>query len=206
MSKIGLLGVKVGMSQIYSAKGDVIPATILRVGPCYVVQKKIQEKDGYDALQIGFEKTENLNKPMTNHFKKHNIPVCQKLIEIHVNNPAEYNLGQEIKVDVFNLDEEVNVTGYTKGRGFTGGMKRWGWKSGPASHGSMSHRRIGSVGAGTSPGHPWPGRKLPGHYGNEQVTIKNLKVVKIEVDNNLIFVKGAVPGPRNGLLMIKKIK
>lgn len=203
---MGLLGIKVGMSQIYSSKGDVIPTTILRVGPCYVVQKRIKEKDGYDALQIGFEKTENLNKPMTNHFKKHNIPVCQELIEIRINNPTEYNLGQEIKVNVFNPDEIINVTGFTKGRGFSGGMKRWGWHGGPASHGSMSHRRIGSVGSNTCPGRPWRGRTLPGQYGNEQVTIKNLKVVKVDTDNDLLFVKGAVPGPKNGLLMVKKIK
>jgi large subunit ribosomal protein L3 len=201
-----LLGKKVGMTQIYSERGDVIPATILRVGPCYVVQKKTKEKDGYEALQIGFEKTEELNKPETGHFKKNNIAPCKKLTEIQVANAGEFNLGQEIKVNVFNLGEFIDVTGLTKGRGFSGGMKRWGWHGGPASHGSMSHRRIGSVGSNTYPGRPWRGRTLPGQYGNEQVTIKNLKVVKVDADNNLLFVEGAVPGSKNGLVTVKKIK
>jgi large subunit ribosomal protein L3 len=203
---IGLLGKKVGMSQIYSEKGDVIPTTILKVGPCFIVQKKTKENDGYEALQIGYGSKEIVNKPLTGHFKKNNIQLCRKLMEFKVTNQSEYNLGQEIKVDVFNTGEEVNVTGFTKGRGFSGGVKRWGWKSGPASHGSMSHRRVGSVGPGTFPGRPWRGRHLPGQYGNEQVTIKNLEVVKIEADNNLIFVKGAVPGPKNGMVIVRKIK
>jgi large subunit ribosomal protein L3 len=203
---IGLLGKKVGMSQIYSDKGDVFPTTILRVGPCYVVQKKTKEKDGYDALQIGFEKAENLNKPLTGHFKRNNVTPCQELTEIQLANVAEFNLGQEIKLNVFSSGEAVVVTGLTKGCGFSGGMKRWGWHGGPASHGSMSHRRIGSVGSNTYPGRPWRGRSLPGQYGNEQVTIKNLKVVKIDEDNNLLFLKGAVPGPKNSLVLVKKLK
>lgn len=203
---IGLLGKKVGMSQIYSDKGDVIPTTILKVGPCFIVQKKTKEKDGYEALQIGYGSKKIVNKPLTGHFKKNNVQLCQKLMEFKVTNQSEYNLGQEIKVDVFNAGEEVNVTGFTKGRGFSGGVKRWGWKSGPASHGSMSHRRVGSVGPGTFPGHPWRGRHLPGQYGNEQVTMKNLKVVKIEVDNNLLFVNGSVPGSKNSFVIVRKIK
>lgn len=203
---IGLLGKKVGMTQIYSEKGEVIPSTILRVGPCYIVQKKTKEKDGYDAIQIGFEKTERLNKPLTGHFKKNNLPLCRNLWEIKLNNHSEYNIGQELKVDIFNSGDLVTVTGFSKGRGFSGGMKRWGWHGGPASHGSMSHRRIGSVGSNTFPGRPWRGRTLPGQYGNERVTIKNLKVVKVDVDNNLLFVKGAVPGSRNGLVLVKKVK
>jgi len=203
---IGLLGKKVGMTQIYSDKGDVIPATILRVGPCFVVQKKTKEKDGYEALQIGFEKAEDLNKPLAGHFKKNNVTACQELAEIQVANAAEFNLGQEIKVNVFNPGEKVAVTGLTKGRGFSGGMKRWGWHCGPASHGSMSHRRPGSAGSGSSPGRVLRGRHSPGQYGNEQVTIKNLKIAKVDADNNLLFVKGAVPGSKNGLVMVKKIK
>jgi large subunit ribosomal protein L3 len=201
---ISLLGKKVGMSQIYSEKGDALPATILRVGPCYVVQKKTKEKDGYDALQIGFEQAENLNKPMAGHFKKNNVQLCRKLMEVQVTNQSEYNLGQELKADVFKSGDIVMVTGFTKGRGFSGGMKRWGWHSGPASHGSMSHRRIGSVGSGACPGRLWRGRTLPGQYGNEQVTIKNLKVIKVDLDNNLLFVKGAGPGSKNGLVIVRK--
>jgi large subunit ribosomal protein L3 len=203
---IGLLGKKVGMTQIYSAKGDVIPTTILRVGPCYVVCKKTKEKDGYEAIQIGFENTDKLNKPLTGHFKKNNVPLLKELWEVRVDNLADYNVGQELTVSVFNLGDAVTVTGFTKGRGFSGGMKRWGWHGGPASHGSMSHRRIGSVGSNTCPGRPWRGRTLPGQYGNERVTIKNLKVVKIDNDNNLLYVKGAVPGPKNGIVLVRKVK
>ncbi|MEO0093689.1 MAG: 50S ribosomal protein L3 [candidate division WOR-3 bacterium] len=203
---IGLLGKKVGMTQIYSEKGEVIPTTILKVGPCYVVQKKTKEKDGYEAIQIGFDKTERLNKPLTGHFKKNNVPFCKELAEIRVNNHTEFNVGQELTVSLFTLGDLVDVTGWTKGRGFSGGMKRWGWHGGPASHGSMSHRRIGSVGSNTCPGRPWRGRTLPGHYGNERVTMKNLKVVKIDPDNHLLYVKGAVPGAKNGLVIVKKVK
>lgn len=203
---IGLLGKKVGMTQIYSTKGDVIPATVLRVGPCYVIYKRTKEKDGYEAIQIGFEKTDKLNKPLTGHFKKNNVPMCKELWEIKVDNPAEYNLGQELNASLFNLGDSVQVTGFTKGRGFSGGMKRWGWHGGPASHGSMSHRRIGSVGSNTYPGRPWRGRTLPGQYGNERVTIKNLKVVKIDTENNFIYVKGAVPGAKNSIVLVRKVK
>lgn len=203
---IGMLGKKIGMSQIYSERGDVVPTTILEIGPCYVVQKKTKEKDGYDALQLGFGKVKNLNKPMTGHFKKNKIQACHELKEIRVSNITEYNVGQEIKVNVFNAGDKVAVIGYTKGRGFAGGVKRWGWHSGPASHGSMSHRRIGSVGSTTFPGRPWRGRTLPGQYGNERVTVKNLKVLKVDDENNLLFVKGAVPGPKNGMIMVEKSK
>lgn len=204
---IGLLGRKIKMTQLYDEKGKVIPVTVVRAGPCYVVQKKTLENDGYCALQLGFEPKKKANKPETGHFKKANLVPMRVLKEFRLKDPAalaNYEVGQELKVDIFTIGEKVSVTGYTKGRGFAGGMKRWGWSGGPASHGSMSHRRIGSLGPGSSPGHPWKGRTLPGHYGMERVTIKNLEVVKIEPAENLIYIKGAVPGSSYTPLIIRK--
>ncbi len=201
---IGLLGRKIGMTQLFSEKGDVIPTTVIEAGPCYVVQCKTVKKDGYNAIQIGFEKKSRANKPETNHFKKASLPPLKELKEIRVEDPEKYKPGQELRVDIFRENDKVDITGTSKGRGFAGGVKRWGWKSGPASHGSMSHRRIGSVGATTSPGRVLKGKHLPGHYGMEKVTVKNLKVVKIDRENGLLFVKGAVPGAKGGLLLIRK--
>ncbi|MEO0091309.1 MAG: 50S ribosomal protein L3 [candidate division WOR-3 bacterium] len=203
---IGLIGRKVKMSQLFSDTGKVIPVTIVKAGPCFVVQKKTKDKDGYDALQLGFESKPKANKPITGHFKKSNLEPTKVLKEIRLNNGEieKYSVGQELKVDIFSEGDLVSVTGLTKGRGFTGGMKRWGWHGGPASHGSMSHRRIGSVGSGSSPGHPWRGRHLPGHLGMEKVTIKNLQVVKIDKENNLLYIKGAIPGSSYTPVIIKK--
>lgn len=201
---IGLLGRKIGMTQLFSEKGDVIPTTVIEVGPCYVVQCKTVKKDGYSAIQIGFEKKFHANKPETNHFKKASLSPLKELREIRVEDPEKYKPGQELRVDIFKENDKVDVIGTSKGRGFAGGVKRWGWKSGPASHGSMSHRRIGSVGATTFPGRVLKGKHLPGHYGVERVTVKNLKVVKIDTENSLLFVKGAVPGAKGGLLFIRK--
>ncbi|MCX7784909.1 MAG: 50S ribosomal protein L3 [candidate division WOR-3 bacterium] len=203
---IGLIGRKVRMSQLFSDAGKVIPVTIVKAGPCFVVQKKTKEKDGYDALQLGFEPKPKANKPITGHFKKSNLEPMKVLREIRLtdNEIEKYAVGQELRVDVFSEGDLVSVTGLTKGRGFAGGMKRWGWHGGPASHGSMSHRRIGSLGSGSSPGHPWRGRNLPGHYGMEKVTIKNLKIVKIDNENNLLYIKGAIPGSSYTPVIIKK--
>lgn len=203
---IGLIGRKVRMSQLFTDTGKVIPVTIVKAGPCVVVKKKTKEKDGYDALQLGFEPNPKVNKPITGHFKKNNLEPMKALKEIRLNdNEIEnYSIGQELKVNIFSEGDKVSVTGITKGRGFAGGMKRWGWHGGPASHGSMSHRRIGSVGSGSSPGHPWRGRHLPGHYGMEKVTIKNLKIVKIDSENNLLYIKGAIPGSSYTPVIIKK--
>lgn len=204
---IGLLARKVGMTQIYSETGKVIPVTIVKAGPCFVVQKKELKKDGYYALQIGFEAKPNANKPYAGHFKKNNLEPMRVLHEFRFADGTAlegYLVGQEIKTDIFNVGEKVAVTGYTKGRGFAGGMKRWGWHGGPMTHGSMSHRRIGSLGSGTSPGRPLKGRTLPGHYGMERVTIKNLEIVKIEPEKYLIYIKGAVPGSSYTSLIIRK--
>jgi large subunit ribosomal protein L3 len=204
---MGLLGKKIRMTQLFDEKGRVIPCTIVKLGPCYVVQKKIKEKDGYWALQLGFEEKKKGNKPMMGHFKKANLPVMRYLKEFKVENVDQFEVGQELKIkDVFKEGDLVDVTGWTKGRGFAGGMKRWGWSGGPASHGSQSHRRIGSLGSGTDPGRPWKGRTLPGHYGCERITVKNLKIIKIDEKNCLVYISGAIPGYRNSLVIVKKAK
>ncbi len=205
---IGLLGRKVRMTQIYSKTGKVIPVTVVKAGPCYVVQKKEVKKDGYFALQLGFEAKSNANKPYAGHFKKVNIEPMKVLQEFRIDSAEEagkYTIGQEVKADIFAEGDTIAVRGITKGKGFAGGMKRWNWHGGPASHGSTSHRRIGSVGSGTSPGHPWRGRHLPGHLGTETVTIKNLKVVKVELEQNLIYIKGAIPGSALTPVEIRKV-
>ncbi|MEO0101871.1 MAG: 50S ribosomal protein L3 [candidate division WOR-3 bacterium] len=199
-----LLGRKVKMTTLFSEKGEAIPCTVIKAGPCFVVQKKVKEKDGYNALQLGFEEVKKANKPMTGHFQKAKLPPMRFLVEFRTEDVDKYQLGDKIDVSILSEGSLVNITGWTKGRGFAGGVKRWGWRGGPQSHGSMSHRRIGSLGSGTFPGHPWRGRTLPGHYGCERVTVKNLKVVKVDKEANILYVKGATPGPRRGLLIIRK--
>lgn len=204
---IGLLGRKVKMTQIYSKTGKAIPVTVVKAGPCYVVQKKEANKDGYIALQLGFEAKPKSNKPYAGHFKKVKLEPMSILREFRIKNSDEsgkYSIGQEVKVDIFAEGNKVSVRGLTKGKGFAGGMKRWNWHGGPASHGSMFHRRIGSVGSGSSPGHPWRGRHLPGRLGMETVTIKNLEIVKVDLEQNLLFIKGAIPGSSYTPVEIRK--
>lgn len=203
---IGLYAKKLGMIQLFGDHGDVVPVTVLETGPCFVVQKKTAENDGYNAIQIGFEPKNKPTKPAVGHFKKANLPVLKNVREIRLNDIDKFQVGQELKVDLFAVGEMIDAVGRTRGRGFAGGVRRWGWTGGPATHGSMTHRRIGSVGVGTSPGRVLRGKRLPGHYGDEQVTIKNLKVVRIDGSKNLLFVSGAVPGARNGLVFIRKKK
>jgi large subunit ribosomal protein L3 len=204
---IGLLGRKVRMTQIYTKTGKVIPVTVVKAGPCYVVQKKEEKSDGYSALQLGFEAKQKSNKPYAGHFKKSKLEPMNVVKEFRFKNSEEiekYAVGQEIKADVFEEGEIIAIRGITRGKGFAGGMKRWGWHGGPATHGSMSHRRIGSLGSGTSPGHPWRGRHLPGHLGMEKVTIKNLKIVKVELEKNLMYIEGAIPGSALTPIEIRK--
>jgi large subunit ribosomal protein L3 len=204
---VGLLGRKIGMTQIFGDQGKVIPVTIIKAGPCYVTQKKTLENDGYDAIQIGYENTREklLNKPLLGHLRKANVGLLRYLSEFRVSNIEEYQLGQEIKVDIFKEGELVKVTGITKGKGFSGVIKRWGFKGGRASHGSMFHRAPGSIGRGSSdPSRVFKGTKLPGRKGGRSYTVKNLKIVKIDHEKGLLMVKGAVPGNRNGLLKIRK--
>jgi large subunit ribosomal protein L3 len=200
-----LLGKKLKMTTIFSKDGEAIPCTIIKAGPCFVVQKRTKDKEGYNALQLGFEEVKKANKPMAGHFQKANLSPLRFLKEFRTNDVDKYRVGDKIDLSILQEGDLVSITGWTKGRGFAGGVKRWGWRGGPQSHGSMSHRRIGSLGSGTFPGHPWKGRTLPGHYGTERVTVKNLLVVKVDKEANLLYVKGATPGPRNGLLLIKKM-
>lgn len=199
----GILGKKFGMSQVFMEKGRVVPVTVVQAGPCVIVQKKTTEKDGYSAAQLGFDQCpERLaNKPRTGHIKKAGAKPVRLIMEMKGEFP---DVGSEITLDIFKEGEHVDITGISKGKGFSGGMKKWNWSGGPASHGSMSHRRIGSVGAGTSPGRIFKGKTLPGRMGNERVTVQNLKIVKIDVQKNLLMIKGAVPGIKNGYLKIRK--
>jgi large subunit ribosomal protein L3 len=202
----GIIGRKLRMSQIFLANGDVEPVTIIQAGPCVVVQRKTAAQDGYEAVQLGLDPYDNANKPKTGHFQKNSLKPMKVLRELLVDPNAEYKVGDEIKADIFVEGEIVAVIGLTKGRGFAGGMKRWGWHGGPASHGSMSHRRMGSVGSNTYPGRPWRGRTMPGRYGCERVTIKNLKVIKVDPAANLLFVRGAVPGAAQGVVLVHSIR
>ncbi len=203
---IGLIGHKGEMSQIYDEEGRVVPVTAIEVGKCVVVGLRSRERDGYCAVRIGqgSPSKRQLTKPYQGEFKKVGLQPVRFIHEFRVDDITEFKLGQELGVEIFKPGDLITVTGWTKGRGFAGGVKRWGWRGGPASHGSMSHRRIGSIGAGSSPGRVLPGRTLPGHYGCERVTIKNLLVVKVEPENGIIYVKGAVPGYRRGKVLIRK--
>jgi large subunit ribosomal protein L3 len=210
-----ILGRKLRMSQVFLDNGDAVPVTVVKAGPCRVVQRKTLATDGYEAVQLGLDPYNRANKPEAGHFKKliatetpqgdekPTLKPMKVLREIRVSADEPLNVGGEVKADVFKAGEKVIVTGYTKGRGFAGGMKRWGWSGGPASHGSMSHRRIGSVGSNTYPGRPWRGRSLPGRYGNERVTLRNLEVVKVDAAAHLVYLKGAIPGPNQGLVVIQ---
>ena len=200
----GILGKKIGMTQIFTEKGLAIPVTVIEAGPCLVVQKKTPEKDGYLAIQIGFgEKRERLfTKPLKGHFSKNGVRPLRFLRELRVENPDLYQVGQEIKADVFAQGAMVDVVGVSKGKGFTGGIKRHGFHRGPMAHGSKYHRGSGSLGA-KGPARVFKGRKLPGHMGSERVTVQNLEVIRVDGDRNLLAVKGAIPGPKGGLVLVK---
>jgi large subunit ribosomal protein L3 len=199
---IGIVGKKIGMSQVFTEKGELTPVSVVQAGPCPVLQVKDEDRDGYKAIQLGFGTKKKVNKPTAGHLKKSKVASAARILEINVNEPGKYKIGDSIDVTIFANGDKVSVIGWTKGRGFTGGVKRWGWKGGPATHGSMSHRRIGSAGAGS--GRIWKNKTMPGRYGNERVTVKNLQVVKVEKEKNMLYLKGAVPGARNGYLIITK--
>ena len=198
-----LLGKKIGMTSIYSEDGLQFPSTIIEAGPCYVSQLKTLKNDGYEAVQIGYQEHKKANKPKTNHFKKANTSPMKHISEFRVENNEKFLLGEELKVNIFNQGDYVKVSGISKGKGFAGVMKRHGFAGGRASHGKNSvMRKPGSVGAGSDPSRIWKGKKMPGRYGGYNVTCKNLEILKIDLENNLLFVKGAVPGANNGLLTI----
>ena len=202
--KKAILGKKVGMTQVFTDQGLAVPVTVIEAGPCQVVQKRTVERDGYSAIQVGFgEKREKLfNKPIKGHFNKAGVKPLRFLRELRIEDCESYQVGQEIKADLFNTGEKVDVVGTSKGRGFAGAIKRHGFHRGPMAHGSKYHRRPGSLGA-KGPARVYKGRKLPGHYGAERVTVQNLEVVRVDPDRNLLAIKGAVPGPRGGLVIIR---
>ena len=198
-----LLGKKIGMTSIYDVDGTQFPTTVIEAGPCYISQLKNLEKDGYEAVQIGYQKDKKANKPKTNHFKKSNIDAMKHIVEFRVDSNEDFSLGEELKVNIFNEGDYVRVSGTSKGKGFAGVMKRHGFGGGRASHGKNSvMRKPGSVGAGADPSRIWKGKKMPGRYGGDKVTYKNLEILKIDLENNLLFIKGAIPGANNGLVTI----
>lgn len=198
-----ILGKKVGMTSIYSEGGQQFPATVIEAGPCYVSQVKTDENDGYNAVQIGYVFDKKANKPKVNHYKKNNCDPMRYSKEFRIEKNEEFKLGEKIDLNIFSLGELVSVTGTSKGKGFAGVMKRHGFGGGRASHGKNSvMRKPGSVGAGADPSRIWKGKKMPGRYGGDQVTVKNLEVIKIDIENNLLFIKGAVPGSNNNLVSI----
>ena len=198
-----ILGKKVGMTSIYSEGGQQFPATVIEAGPCYVSQVKTDENDGYNAVQIGYVFDKKANKPKVNHYKKNNCDPMRYSKEFRIEKNQEFKLGEKIDLNIFSLGEFVSVTGTSKGKGFSGVMKRHGFGGGRASHGKNSvMRKPGSVGAGADPSRIWKGKKMPGRYGGDQVTVKNLEVIKIDIENNLLFIKGAVPGSNNNLVSI----
>ena len=200
-----IIGRKVGMTQIFDEKGLVIPVTVIEAGPCNVVQVKTVETDGYDAIQLGFGevKEHKVNKPKMGHFKKASVKAQKHLREFRVKDLSSVKVGDVIKVDSFEQGDIVDIQGTSKGHGFQGVIKRHGQSRGPMGHGSMYHRRPGSMGSTSTPGRVFKGKKLPGHMGVETVTIQNLKVVAVDLDKNVILVKGSVPGNKGAILKIK---
>ena len=196
------------MTGVFTPEGRYVPATVIEAGPCVVTQIKSKDTDGYDALQLGFggKRTSRVNKPLQGHFKKSGDQCFRFLKEFSVENPADYNVGQELTVEMFKVGERVDVVGTTKGRGFSGVIKRHGFHRGPMTHGSRNVRRPGSVGCSAWPAKIIKGKKMPGQYGNDRKTIRNLEIVDIRTADNLILVKGAVPGAESGLVSVNKLK
>ncbi len=203
--KKALLGKKVGMTQIFDEKGKVIPVTVIEAGPCVVAQVKNTETDGYNAVQLGFGdvKESKVNKPVKGHFTKSKLPLKKHLREFRLDSVEEVKVGDELKANVFEKGDKVDIQGTSKGKGFQGVIKRHGQSRGPMGHGSMYHRRPGSMGSTSTPGRVFKGKKLPGHMGRNTITIQNLEVVSVDLDKNVILVKGSVPGANGSLLKIK---
>jgi large subunit ribosomal protein L3 len=201
-----ILGKKVGMTQVFTEQGEVIPVSVVESGEMFVVQKKTVEKDGYNAIQVGFGKVKpkNVTKPIKGHFEKAKLEPKKFLREFKVDNIDDYEVGQKIGVDVFQAGDKVDVIGTSKGKGFAGSIKRHGHHRGPMSHGSKFHRLRGSLGASSYPAKVVKGTKAHGHMGHERVTVLNLEVIKVDVDKNAILLKGAIPGPKKGLVKIRE--
>jgi large subunit ribosomal protein L3 len=203
---LAILGTKIGMTRFITPEGVMMTATALEAGPCVVTDLKNVDKHGYKAAQIGFGevKEKNVTKAYKTNFTKKNVPMKKWLREVRLEHKESLELGQEIKVDIFKAGDLLDVQGKSIGKGFAGGMKKWHWRGGPGSHGSMFHRRIGSVGASSFPSRTWPGHHMPGRMGDVNITVQNLQVLKVDVEKNLILVKGSVPGGDNALLYIRK--
>jgi large subunit ribosomal protein L3 len=210
MAVNGILGIKLGMAQVFTDDGQAVGCTVLQAGPCVVVQRRTKEKDGYDAAQLGlveFIKPQRVNKPMTGHFKKAEVASMRHLRELRLEDSADdTKMGDRVLVDRFTPGELVDVTGISKGKGFAGGVKRWHYRGGDATHGSMHHRAPGGIGGSSFPSRVWPGQHFPGHMGHARVTTKNLKVIKVDADENLLLVFGSVPGPVGTYCMIRKVR
>ena len=204
--KKAILATKIGMTQIFGENGVFIPVTVLQAGPCAVTQVKTAETDGYNAVQVGFGEIRDVlvNKPRKGHFAKAGVANRRFLKEFRFDNAADYKVGQEIKVDIFAEGDRVDATGTTKGKGFQGAIKRHGLSRGPMGHGSKYHRHAGSNGPATTPGRVFKGKHMPGQMGHVRATVQNLEVVKVDVEKNLLLIKGPVPGPKKALVMIKE--
>lgn len=203
--KKAILGKKIGMTQIFDENGKVVPVTVVEATPCVVVQKKTIQKDGYDAIQVGFgEIREKLvNKPKKGHYAKAGVSLKRKLKEFRLEDCSTYEVGQEIKVDVFVAGEKIDVSGVSKGKGFQGVIKRWNANRGPMTHGSKFHRAVGSMGASSDPSKTFKNKHMPGHMGAVNKTVQNLEVVKVIAEKNLILIKGGIPGPNKGTVVIR---
>ena len=204
--KKAILATKVGMTQIFNENGALVPVTVLQAGPCVVTQVKTVENDGYSAVQVGFGdiREKLVNKPKKGHFAKAGVTAKRFLKEFRLEDAESYTLGQEIKADVFAAGDKVDATAKSKGKGFQGAIKRYGQSRGPMAHGSKYHRHAGSNGSATTPGRVFKGKHMPGHMGAVRVTVQNLEVVSVDAEKNLILVKGAVPGPKKSLVMLKE--
>lgn len=203
--KKAIIGKKIGMTQIFDANGKVVPVTVVEAGPCVVVQRKTTEKDGYEAIQVGFGdiREKLVNKPRKGHFAKANVALKRTLKEFRLEDISSYEIGQEIKVDIFEAGDKVDVSGVSKGKGFQGTIKRWNASRGPMSHGSKFHRAVGSMGASSDPSRTFKNKRMPGHMGAEKTTVLNLEVVKIMPEKNLILIKGGIPGPNKATVVIR---
>ena len=204
--KKAILATKVGMTQIFNEDGTLIPVTVLQAGPCVVTQVKTEENDGYAAVQVGFRdiREKLVNKPEKGHLEKAGVELKRFLKEFRFENAGEYEVGQEIKAEIFEAGDHIDVTAISKGKGFQGAIKRHGQSRGPMTHGSKYHRHAGSNGSASDPSKVFKGKKMPGQMGHVQVTVQNLEVVRVDTENNLLLVKGAVPGPKKSLVTIKE--
>jgi large subunit ribosomal protein L3 len=203
--KKAILGRKLGMTQIFDENGKVVPVTVVEAGPCPVLQKKTEDKEGYNAIQVGFENIREklVNKPRKGQFAKAGVALKRIVKELRLENIDAFEVGSEIKADIFAAGEKVDVSGVSKGKGFAGAIKRWNFHRGPMTHGSKYHRGVGSMGASSDPSRTFKNKKMPGHMGNRNTTVLNLEVVKVMPEKNVILIKGGIPGPNKGYVVIR---